>query len=193
MGISLWAGDCGRLCWLMELGEHLLPTLVLAYLCCRYALCALCRLSLEVFLTVLREAGSRGLCLESLAPVCPFLTGSALIAVSTLTTSPLLPGAAGRDWLCGARPHPAWKQKPGPERRVVPGSSASSPAWGRAGCQNHCTSLQRTEWFRLGPSLVSPWEAKRRWASGGVAGAPQAPSSQGLHSTGRGWVFLATL
>lgn len=177
----------------MELGGQLLPTLILICLCCRCVLCALCRLSLEVFLTLLREAGSRGPCLEGLAPVHPFLTGMRPHSWGGHLPHPL----SSLVLLAGAGSMVPVLTQPGSRSqglRAVPGSSASSPAWGRAArLQNRCTSLQRTEWFGLGPSPVSPWEGKRRWASGGAAGAPQAPSSQGLHSTGRSWVFLATL
>lgn len=144
-GLQRVLQGCGRPCWHMGLGRQLtglLPTLILVCLCCSYAPSALCRLSLEVFHTLLREAGSRRvwlLCVLSRQIRAP------LPGVDTyhVPSPPQCCAAAGRGWL-GAAPgpcaelhgapcHPAWKQKPGPERRVVPGSLTSSPAWGRAG------------------------------------------------------------
>lgn len=96
IGISLYAGDRSESCRAVggctELGGQLtwlLPTLILVCLCCRCVPSALCRLSLEVFLTLLRQAGSRGLCLEGLAPVCPFPTGMALLSWSGHSPHPL--------------------------------------------------------------------------------------------------------
>lgn len=54
----------------MELGEQLTWLL----LCYRYILFAFCRFALKLFLTLLTEAESKGLCLEGLTALCPFLT-----------------------------------------------------------------------------------------------------------------------
>lgn len=151
---------CGRPCWHTELGGQLtwlLPMLILVCLCCRYALSALCRLSFEVFLTLLRgqKAGDYAwrvwlLCVLS-RQICPPLPGADTYHVPF---PPQHRAAAGRGWLgtapgpCvelrGARCHPAWKQKPGPERRAAPGSFTSSPAWGRAGWQPDCKICPRS-------------------------------------------------
>lgn len=84
---------------------HLAPlVLILICLCCKYILFAFCKLSLKLFLTLLTEAESEGLCLEGLTPLCPLLTSMSVPSFLEwpFTTSPLLPSAVlqlpGADW-----------------------------------------------------------------------------------------------
>lgn len=86
---------------------HLAPlVLILICLCCKYILFAFCKLSLKLFLTLLTEAESKGLCLEGLTPLCPLLEWP-------FTTSPLLPSAVLQ--LPGA----GWAQHWGPVQRCL--------------------------------------------------------------------------
>lgn len=151
-------GDCagGQL-------TRLFPCLAVRQVCPRYALpfagCLLLRLHSA------QRGRKQGLCLEDLAPVCPFSTDMSCPSWSvlewTLTTFPLPPSAVLQlaalgpcVELRGAHCHPAGKQKPGPERRAVPSSLTSSIpclglGWVAARLQNRFTSPQWTEWFRL--------------------------------------------
>lgn len=75
----------------MELGEQLtwlLLVLILICLCCRYILFAFCRFSLKLFLTLLTEAESKGLCLESLTPLCPLLPNTSPLSWSGHSSHP---------------------------------------------------------------------------------------------------------
>lgn len=76
----------------MELGVQLtwlLPVLILISLCCKCILFAFCKLSLKLFLTLLTEAESKGLCLKGLTPLCPFLTSMSPLSWSGHLAHPL--------------------------------------------------------------------------------------------------------